>query len=216
VTHADTRPAFNHNDFYHRYLLRHVPAGCGRALDVGCGTGVFARRLAHHARSVEAMDRAPQMTAKARALSTDTPNVHYLDADLAGYDLGSRRYDYITCIVSIHHMPCTDTIIKLHEALAPGGVLAIVGLYRQATPADYAYDLVAIPANITVNAAIQMKARCTRRPTGQANTAPVMDPQTTLADIKRETSLTLPGAVIRRRLYWRYSLIYQRPPNSTG
>jgi SAM-dependent methyltransferase len=216
VTHADARPGFNHNDFYHRYLLRHVPAGCGRALDVGCGTGVFARRLAHHARSVEAMDRAPQMTAKARALSTDVQNVHYLDADLAGYDLDTRRYDYITCIASLHHMPYTDTIIKLHEALAPGGVLAIVGLYRQATPADYAYDLVAIPANMTANAAIRMKARYTRRPTGQHNTAPVMDPQMTLGDIKRETSPILPGAVIRRRLYWRYTLLYQRPPSSAG
>ncbi len=52
------RPGFNHNDAYHQYLLRHVPPGCDRALDVGCGAGLLARRLAKRVRSVDAIDRA--------------------------------------------------------------------------------------------------------------------------------------------------------------
>lgn len=42
---------FDHNDHYLRLLLRQVPRNCGAALDVGCGTGRFARRLAHLGRA---------------------------------------------------------------------------------------------------------------------------------------------------------------------
>src|SRR5262245_12519838 len=115
----DARPGFNHNDFYHRYLLRQVPVGCDRALDVGCGTGRFARRLARHAGSVEALDRDAEVIAQARALSGGTPNVRYINADLGTYDLTGPDYGYISCIASIHHLPFAETVDRLRAALAP-------------------------------------------------------------------------------------------------
>ncbi len=209
------RPGFNHNDAYHQYLLRHVPPGCDRALDVGCGAGLLARRLAKRVRSVDAIDRAPEMIAAARALASGASNVCYIEADLTGYDLGSGRYDFIACVASIHHMPFAETITKLRDALAPAGVLGIVGCYREATPADYARDLVAIPANIGANAVARAKARRSGgHRAAQASAAPVVDPQMTLPEIRREARRLLPAAVIRRRLYWRYTLIYQRPANT--
>ena len=39
---------------------------------------------------------------------------------------------------------------------------------------------------------------------------PIMDPTMTLPEIRRAARDLLPGAVIRRHLYWRYSLIYRR------
>lgn len=88
-------------------------------------------------------------------------------------------------------MPFAEIIGRLREALTPKGVLAIIGCYREATLADYTREIAAIPANITANAITKAKAR-------------------------RHALRLLPGAVIRRRLYWRYSLIYHHPTSKTG
>jgi ubiquinone/menaquinone biosynthesis C-methylase UbiE len=37
---------FNFNDHYRPLLLKQVPSGARTALDIGCGTGQFARLLA--------------------------------------------------------------------------------------------------------------------------------------------------------------------------
>ncbi|MFF7262671.1 hypothetical protein ACFZCL_20650 [Streptomyces sp. NPDC008159] len=42
-------------------------------------------------------------------------------------------------------------------------------------------------------------------------TAPTTAPQETLGDIRAATAQELPGARIRRRLFWRYSLVYDAP-----
>ncbi|NDZ99780.1 methyltransferase domain-containing protein, partial [Streptomyces sp. SID10116] len=47
---------FDHNDHYHPLLLRNLPPGGRTALDVGCGTGRFARRLAARGYEVDALD----------------------------------------------------------------------------------------------------------------------------------------------------------------
>jgi SAM-dependent methyltransferase len=214
MTDPYARPDFNHNDFYHRYLLRQVPRPCDRALDIGCGTGLFARRLAQRAQTVEAIDRAPEVIARARAQSHDTPRVHYAEADLADYDLGTARYDFISGIASIHHMPFAETITKLREALAPGGVLAILGLCRYETRAEYLPDLIAAPANLAAKAAVRAKVRLGSRAAG-SGPAPSMNAQMTLPEIRSEAARLLPGAVIRRRLFWRYSLIYRQQSSST-
>jgi 16S rRNA G1207 methylase RsmC len=60
---ADGRPTvsnlagvfdWDHNAYYHRLLLRQLPERCHRVLDVGCGTGSFATRLASRVEQVDA------------------------------------------------------------------------------------------------------------------------------------------------------------------
>jgi 2-polyprenyl-3-methyl-5-hydroxy-6-metoxy-1,4-benzoquinol methylase len=105
---------FNHNDHYHRFLLRRVPANCARALDVGCGSGTFARALAARSAEVDAIDRSAEMIASA----TGPPNVHFVHADVREYELGS--YDFVSCVASLHHLPFAETVVRLRDALRPG------------------------------------------------------------------------------------------------
>jgi SAM-dependent methyltransferase len=196
--------SFNHNDHYHPYLLRKVPVGCHRALDVGCGSGTFARLLAQHAAEVDAVDRSAAMIAAARSLSADTPNVSYVAADIRDLDLVRAHYDYISCIAAIHHVPFAATVARLRDALAPRGVLAILGLSRP-TLVDLLLSGVAFAPN---------RARMTAgwlRGTRTGPHPPIMDPDLTLAEIRAQSRTLLPGAQVRRHLYWRYSLIWRKP-----
>jgi len=43
---ANARNPWNHNEHFHRWILRNLPARRRAAMDVGCGTGMLAGRLA--------------------------------------------------------------------------------------------------------------------------------------------------------------------------
>jgi 2-polyprenyl-3-methyl-5-hydroxy-6-metoxy-1,4-benzoquinol methylase len=50
---------WNHNVHYQPVILGAVPSGCGPALDVGCGDGMLAGRLAERCADVTGIDRDP-------------------------------------------------------------------------------------------------------------------------------------------------------------
>jgi ubiquinone/menaquinone biosynthesis C-methylase UbiE len=58
--------AWDHNSYYQPRLLRALPAQCERVLDLGCGKGEFAIRLAERAGRVDAVDRSAEMIETAR------------------------------------------------------------------------------------------------------------------------------------------------------
>ncbi|WSX58418.1 class I SAM-dependent methyltransferase [Streptomyces sp. NBC_00986] len=60
-------PYWNHNVHYHPVVVDAVPDSCRAALDVGCGDGLLARKLASRAGFVTGVDRSPQMIRLARA-----------------------------------------------------------------------------------------------------------------------------------------------------
>ncbi|MFB4284463.1 MULTISPECIES: class I SAM-dependent methyltransferase [unclassified Nonomuraea] len=188
---------FSHNDHYHGRLLRLVPRGARTALDVGCGTGGFARRLAGRGLEVDAVDPAAEVIEAAGP----APGVRYHHADITEMELPAGRYDYISCLASIHHVPF-GTVARLRDALAPGGVLAVLGCYSEVSATDHAWSLAAIPVNAA--ARLAMAGRGTPSP------APVKQPEMSLAEIRREAADLLPGATIRRLLFWRYLLVYGR------
>ncbi|MES9511022.1 class I SAM-dependent methyltransferase [Streptomyces sp. NPDC000609] len=205
---------FDHNDHYHRLLLRQVPRNCATALDVGCGTGQFARRLAHLGIEVDAIDPSEEAIAEARALSgrtTDDRNPRFQQADVTEVELPKAHYDFISCLASIHHMPF-DTVAALRDALAPGGILVILGCYPEKTRLDWAWSLAAVPINAAARPAVAVKDRL--RPASAATRregakAPVRRPAIPLAEIRREAAVLLPGYNIRRLLFWRYLLVFR-------
>jgi SAM-dependent methyltransferase len=202
-----TAVPFDHNDRYHRLLLRQVPAGCRTALDVGCGTGRFARRLARRGIRVDAVDRSAEVIGAARAAGG---GVRYLLADVTAMELPAGRYDYIACLASIHHVPFA-TVAGLREALAPGGVLAILGCYRRRTPADHAVALAAAPVNAAARLAVAALERARPGRTGDLPRAPVLPAAMTLGQVRAEAAALLPGCKVRRLLLWRYLLVFRRP-----
>ncbi|MFE3765095.1 class I SAM-dependent methyltransferase [Streptomyces sp. NPDC059104] len=211
--------SFDHNDHYHRLLLRQVPQNCRTALDVGCGTGRFARRLAALGIEVDAFDSASEVIGAAcaepgeAAGGSRSPN--FWVADLGDVDLPRGRYDFISCLASIHHLPF-DTVVRLREALAPGGVLVILGCYPERSRLDWAWSLAAVPVNAVARFVVAARERVRTARTPQKDVpvgiqAPVKQPEMSYEEIRAEASVLLPGSTLRRLLFWRYLLTFHQP-----
>ncbi|MDA3647766.1 class I SAM-dependent methyltransferase [Saccharopolyspora indica] len=195
---------WDHNAHYHSWLLRKLPQRSARALDVGCGTGAFARELAERAEHVDAVDVSPEMIE--RASGAPASNVRWLCGDLLDLSLDASGYDAVTAISSLHHMPLRPALRRLAELVRPGGTLAVVGHYRKQTPTDFALDAVTLPANAAVGA---YKAARGRAGKPHDEGMPVKDPANTLLEIRTAAAEILPGAVVHRRLFWRYTLLWR-------
>ncbi|MFI6877426.1 class I SAM-dependent methyltransferase [Streptomyces sp. NPDC050400] len=193
---------FDHNDHYHALLLRRLPRHGRTALDVGCGTGRFARRLVAHGYRVDALDPDPGTLAVAEA-SGGGPR--YRLGDAARSALPAARYDVITCLASLHHMPF-GTVTRLRDALAPGGRLLVLGCYAGITP----WDIVASPANAVARVTVHLADRA-RGLTAPPPKPPVREPEMTLPEVRAAAARLLPGSEVRQLLYWRYLLTYERP-----
>ncbi|AUI57111.1 bifunctional 2-polyprenyl-6-hydroxyphenol methylase/3-demethylubiquinol 3-O-methyltransferase UbiG [Amycolatopsis sp. BJA-103] len=201
---------FNHNDHYHPLLLDQLPPGPGVALEVGCGSGRFARRLAATGMHVEAIDRSGPMVDLARAAGSPGPGtISYRQADVSTEKLPGEAYDFISCLASLHHVPF-ETVTKLRDALVPGGVLAVLGLGKPSTPFDYARALVASP----VNALARVVVYAGERLNGGIDplpAAPIKETFPPMNRIRRDATRLLPGSKVRNLLFFRYLLVYRRP-----
>ena len=192
---------WNHNIHYHPELLRAVPRPCLRALDAGCGLGAFARRLARVAAVVDAIDRDAVVVARARELSAGTPNLRLTHADFLTWPESS--YDFVSLVATLHHLPFVEALTKAASLLRPNGVLAVLGLHRNASVFDLAPNVVVFPVSL-----------CRRLVHGASEVgAPTRDPTMTLTEIRTEAAAALPGAVFRRHLLWRYSVIWSKGPD---
>src|SRR5574341_572989 len=73
-------------DFY-RALAAEVKSGGGSVLEVACGTGRIALRLAQEGTRIVGLDLSPQMLEVARQKSTELQNVRWVQADMRSFEL---------------------------------------------------------------------------------------------------------------------------------
>ncbi|GAA2425331.1 class I SAM-dependent methyltransferase [Streptomyces glaucus] len=197
---------WDHNAHYHRWIMRQLPGSFRTALDVGSGTGDLARLLATRAAAVDAIDSDPAIVARARELTPLDAPVTFTIADaLTGVPAAS--YDVITCVAALHHLPFTDALAHFRRHLAPGGTLVVVGLWRAQTPGDHLLGAAATLLNAAMGW-IKNKGRTASL--SASMTAPVRPATMSFPEIVREARRTLPGARLRRRLFWRYTLVWHQ------
>jgi SAM-dependent methyltransferase len=196
---------WDHNAHYHPWILRQLPRRFGSALDVGSGSGDLARLLAARADRVLGIDSDPKITARARELTPPAAPVTFTTADaLTGVPDGP--YDVITCVAAIHHLPFTDALAVFRRHLAPGGTLVVLGLSRPTTPADHLLAAAAVPLNVATG---WLKNRGRTAPRPVSMTALTRPAEMSFPDIVRDARAALPGARLRRRLFWRYTLVWR-------
>jgi ubiquinone/menaquinone biosynthesis C-methylase UbiE len=195
-----TRPGYwNHNVHYQPVILNAVPPGCRTALDVGCGDGLLAARLAERCAEVTGIDRNLPMITRARAKHPS--GITFIEADFLAYPLETASFDFVCANTSLHHMDFTAALTTMARLLRPGGQLAVIGLAADKSITDLLAAAPAVPVDLFYRAIHHR---------GESG-APIMDPDHSWREVRAAAAETLPGVRYRRHLLWRYSLLWTKP-----
>ena len=201
---------WNHNAHYHRYLINQIPVRCRQILEIGCGTGEFSRLLAERAEKVLAIDLSPQMIRFAKERSKLCPNIDFIEGDVMTYELPDNQFDCIATLTTLHHLPMTGILKKIKSALKPGGVFICLDLYQRSNLTDLLFDTTAYPASLFLRLVKTGKLKQSKEVREAYARHGKTDTYLTLSKIKQICARVLPGAILNRRLFWRYSVIWKK------
>jgi 2-polyprenyl-3-methyl-5-hydroxy-6-metoxy-1,4-benzoquinol methylase len=193
---------WNHNTAYHPWLMRIAGTHRGDVLDVGCGDGLLAQRLAPVSRTVTAIEPEPSAAQRALRRLGDHPSVDVVGTSFERFDPGTRRFDLVTFVASLHHMPLRASLARARDLLTPTGEIAVVGLSANTSVWDWLWSACCVPA-----ARLGSKLHRETRNVGFV----VTEPRGGLGEIRSTAAEVLPGVVIRRGLYYRYLLRWSQP-----
>ena len=206
-----SQEGWDHNGQYHGYLLRHIPAYCEAALDVGCGTGSFSRLLAKRAGRVVALDLSPRMIDVARERSRQYPNIQFEMADATTWEPVGELFDCVASLAMLHHVAAEEILVKMAGLLKAGGTLAILDLCESDGLKDLFRDIAAVPVSMALRL---IKTGQLREP-GEVRAAWAEhgrhDTYPTFSEVRQVCERVLPGALVRRHLLWRYSIVWRKP-----
>ncbi len=204
---------WDHNNHYHVFLLNNLPEKRNLAYEIGCGLGSFTSKLAERFSAVVGVDYASDMISRAKEIHSYNNVTYFLD-DFTEIKLPTTSVDLFASIATLHHLPFEASLQKMKNALKPGGRILILDLYQEATIEDY--------LTIAVASLVNRMAKLYRHSPAEYATEIAQawrehtqyDSYMKLNEIREVSGSILPEAVIRRHLYWRYSLIWTKPQES--
>ena len=198
------------NAYHHPRLLRALPPRMGVLLDAGCGAGAFARAVAPRCARVVAIDLSPAMIARAKSEGVPA-NVELAVGDALEIDFPEASFDAIVSIAAVHHMDTRVALTRFASLLRPGGTLAVLDLYQSWGMLDLALS------GVSAGLAPLFRWQRTRRlfPSPEIRAAWALheahDTYETIRNLTAIAGETVPGAAIRRLLFWRYALTWTKP-----
>src|SRR6266540_5343818 len=110
-----------------QYLLGVFPERGGRAVDLGCGSGHHAARLAPRFGEVLGVDVSAPMLELAR-VRRNLPNVRYQHRDLRSVRPEiDGRFDLVLSAYALHHVEDLDQALEgIRRLVAPGGRVVLI------------------------------------------------------------------------------------------
>lgn len=196
---------WNLNIHYDQRLAALASPG-DRVLDVGCGDGFLAARLADRGCRVLGLDADAEVLDRARA-RWPASGVTWVCGDvLARIDDPSHavegRFDAVLSNATLHHLSDTSAaLLRLAQLVRPGGVVGVVGFARNGM-LDWPRSLIGSVGAFVI---VRWKKKW-------EHTAPQhWPPELTYSQIRRVASAALPGSRFRRLWLGRYLLTWTKP-----
>lgn len=205
------QPTWNHNSHYHNFLLKQLPSHCASILEIGCGTGTFSHLLAKRADRVIAIDLSPKMTEVAKQRSEGYANIDFQIADILKWEFPVEPFDAIVSIATFHHLPLESLLPSLKVALKPGGKLVILDLLESEGIQSIPSDAIAVPLSLIFRTLRNRKIRPTREAVEAWREHGRTDKYLTRSQAQQIYQRLLAGATVRTHLFWRYSVVWEKP-----
>ncbi|HJR88536.1 MAG TPA: class I SAM-dependent methyltransferase [Aeromicrobium sp.] len=193
---------WNHNIHFHPLVMDAIQPGATSALDVGTGNGELAGDLRGALPDVTAVDLDAGVL---RAAAANHGGINWIQGDVMTYDFG-RTFDVVASVATVHHLPSLpDTLQRLADLTAPGGVVVIVGVAQATTARDRLLSLAGVAQH-------QWYSRT--RNYWEHSAPTVWPPPHTYSEVRADAARVLPGARWQQFALWRYALTWNKPPSS--
>jgi ubiquinone/menaquinone biosynthesis C-methylase UbiE len=198
------RDYWNHNTTFHNEIVEDSKKRGGRVLDIGCGDGLLLQRLVPYTQQVVGIDPDEKIILRAQARLASVSNVKLIIGDFLTLPIPSQHehYSTIICVATLHHIELKTALLKMRQVLAPGGRILIIGLAKNKSIMDFFISgLLLLPIRIMDRVHGGMQGIGVR----------TAAPKESLSEIRQVAHDVLPGAIIRRRFYYRYLLTWDKP-----
>lgn len=110
-------------------MLRSLPGARGKALDIGCGSGVYLVELLSLGFDATGMDRSGEMLAASRKTLESEPHgsqVRLVHGDIEQLPFGNEEFDLVLCIGVMGYLLSDErAVAEMRRILKPGGFLLI-------------------------------------------------------------------------------------------
>jgi 2-polyprenyl-3-methyl-5-hydroxy-6-metoxy-1,4-benzoquinol methylase len=201
---------WNHNNCYFKHLIKFIPDNAETCLEIGCGKGELSYMLSRKSQNVIAVDLADKMIEKAKVLHPNK-NINYICGNILDMKFEDNSLDVIITTATAHHLPYDWLLGFSKEKLKKGGKLIILDLAKAKSLTDYiiwgSAFIPNIPMNLIKNGRLQKDDAHSKEVWerhGKHDTYMTMD------EIKSLCKRYIPTAKIKRKLFWRYSLLWEK------
>lgn len=190
---------WNINIHYNVLVDALVPSSARTVLDVGCGDGFLAARLAERIPAVTALDADAPVLRRAMSRFPDA-EVQWMLGDVMTTELA--RFDAVVSNAFLHHIDDTRAALtRLAGLVRPGGTLAAVTFVRFSIRTAW-WHLLSSVACLVVN---RVKGKW-------EHTAPIKwPPPDTFSQLRAHLGAVLPDARLRRLRYGRVLITWRAP-----
>lgn len=201
---------WNHNNCYFKHLMKFVPSTAETCLEIGCGKGELSFMLSNKSKKVIAVDLADKMIERAKVLHSNK-NIEYIYGNILDIKFENNSLDVIITTATAHHLPYEWLLCFAKDKLKKGGKLIILDLAKAKSLSDYIIwggeFIPNIVMNLIKNGRLQ-KDDVHSKEVWERHCE--HDTYMTIEEIKSLAQKHIPTAKVKRKLFWRYSLVWQK------
>jgi 2-polyprenyl-3-methyl-5-hydroxy-6-metoxy-1,4-benzoquinol methylase len=198
-------------DRYDKFLAGLVPSDARELLEVGCGLGQLAARLAAPGRSVKGIDLSPEMIARAKKLEDGSGGLQFLCGNFLEMEFPNGTFDCMISSAVLHHMPTELAVERMIKLIRPGGLLVVHDLRSAAGVLNR--------TSLAVAGVVNCLERLVR--SGRLFQAPALreawekhgagETYLSMTQVRALASDLQPSATVHRHWFWMYTIVWHKP-----